>query len=266
MVTDQARKLTISFREYFADSRRPFLLTLAGEQFYVLTSADDISEVYKTTETLSYDSFVRDIMAACGASPGAIEKMWQFDSQTSKDLPGNPPNTRQKCLAQLTRDFHKQQLHPGEKQTELRNKFLFHIEESLHWETMRDRYILRFDESSCSREILLKKWCGDVLLEAATRAFFGKILLQIKPDLFHDYFEFDDSSWQLLYRYPRFLAKGMYHAKDSAVDALTRYFVLPSEERGPEEAWFVRTLEGEQRKLGIGDRDIATLFLMVYWV
>jgi len=255
--------LTAAPSEYFHNSRQPYLLTLAGERFYVLTSAQDVAVAYKNTDSLTFDVFVRDIMVAFGSSSGAIEKMWLFPSKDGHGFAAQVPNPAQKCLAQLTRDFHKQQLHPGENQSALADKFLHHIDESLRWERMSVKYILKSTESS--REISLKGWCGDVLLDAATRAFFGESLLQIEPDLFRDFFDFDDNSWMLLYRYPRFLAKDMYRAKDAAIDALTKYFALPKESRSGE-AWFIRTLEAEQRQLGIGDRDIATLMLMVYWV
>ena len=126
-----------------------------------------------------------------------------------------------------------------------------------------DKYIIR--SSEISLDISLRGWCADVSLNAATRAFYGESLLQNQPDLFRKFFDFDDNSWMLMYRYPRFMTTSMYQAKDAAIDALTQYFATPRGSRLGE-AWFVRTLEAEQRQLGIGDRDIATLNLMVYWV
>lgn len=113
--------------------------------------------------------------------------------------------------------------------------------------------------------ISLKEWCGDVLLDAATRAFFCERQLEIQPDLFQRFFEFDDDSWMLLYRYPRFLSRRMHRAKDVAIDAMTKSFELTLDRR-QDAAWFVQTLEKEQKQLGIDERDIATLQLMVYWV
>lgn len=68
----------------------------------------------------------------------------------------------------------------------------------------------------------------------------------------------------LMQHCPSFMAKRMYRVRNAAIDALTKYFSLPKESRQGE-AWFVKTLEAEQRKLAIGDKDIATLMLMVYW-
>lgn len=206
-------------------------------------------------------------MVAFGASPGAIEKMWLLPSNDTQGFNAQVKNPSQKFLFQLTRVFHKQRLHPGQNQRSLSAKFQDCIDESLRWESMsikgNDKYIIR--SSEISLDISLRGWCADVSLNAATRAFYGESLLQNQPDLFRKSFDFDDNSWMLMYRYPRFMATSMYQAKDAAIDALTQYFALPRGSRQGE-AWFVRTLEAEQRQLGIGDRDIATLNLMVYWV
>ena len=205
-------------------------------------------------------------MVAFGASCDAIEKMWLPPSDDKHGFNAQVANPNHKSLAQLTRDFHKQQLHPGENQRSLSAKFQDYIDESLRWDRMsaniNDKYILR--SGDLFKDVSLKGWCAEVLLNAATRAFYGETLLQNQPDLFRDFFDFDDNSWMLMYRYPRFMARSMYQAKDAAVDALTQYFAMPKESRRGE-AWFIRTLEAEQRQLGIGDRDIATLNLMVYW-
>ncbi|KAI9879019.1 MAG: hypothetical protein M1830_009818 [Pleopsidium flavum] len=249
-------------RQYFQNSRQPFAITLAGEKFYVLTSPKDVTAAYKDTEGLTFDVFVRDIMVSFGATPGAIQKMWLSASDDSTGFESSTPNPLHKCLAQLTRDFHKQQLHPGENLDALGSKFQTYIDELLRCDSL-----LPSTSSSPSswKELSLVDWCGDVLLNAATRAFFGEKLLEIEPNLLRDFFDFDNNSWMLMYRYPPFLAKEMNRAKTRAIDGLTAYFALPKDQRTGE-AWFVRTLEAEQRKLGIGDRDIATLILMVYWV
>lgn len=248
-------------------------MTLAGEQFYIITSAEDVAAIYKNVESFTFDIFVRDIMVAFGASAIAIDKMWSFppDEKNSHGFVASVPNPSNKCLAQLTREFHRQQLHPGDQQRELSDKFLFYINGSLVWEVISAETVVRADndndenKNSTITRLSLKKWCSDVLLQAATKAFFGESLLNLQPDLLDNFVDFDDNSWMLMYRFPRFLAQSMYRAKDAAIDGLEKYFRTPTHCR-TDAAWFVRTLEREQRQLGIGDRDIATLILMVYWV
>jgi hypothetical protein len=239
-------------------------VTIAGQKMYILTSPQDVSDAYKNTASLTFDGFMHDIMVAFRASPSAIQKMWLYPRSGGAGYQSIVENPHQKCLAQLTRDFHHQQLHPGPHLDDIAPKFLNYINNALQWENVSGNYVSK-DTDTESKEISLKAWCGDVLLEAATRAFFGDALLEIQPDLFRHFIAFDDNSWMLIYRYSRFLAKPMYSAKDTVTDALTRYFKLPRDKRVGE-AWFVRTLESEQRSLGIKDHDIATLMMMIYWV
>lgn len=204
-------------------------------------------------------------MVSSGLSSAAIAKMWLLPKDGFK---APIPNPDQKCLAQITRDFHALQLHPGHHQIMLSQRFLDLIDRSLSWDVLASastipEYIVS-SKGACV-ELSLKKWCGDVLLNAATEAFFGKSLLAAAPDVFRSFFAFDDDSWMLLYNYPRFLARDMYRGKDASVDALTKYFELPKEFR-EDRAFFVRTLEQGLRDLDIDDRDIAKTFLMMYWV
>lgn len=48
------------------------------------------------------------------------------------------------------------------------------------------------------------------------------------------------------------------------IEALSKYYKLPKEDRS-DESWFVRTLEAEQRQIGIGEEDIAAITMIVYW-
>ena len=229
-----------------------------------MTSLPDVAATYKNTTSLTFDGFVRDAMVGCGISSVAVEKLFLFP----KDGFNAPvPNPEQKCLAQLTRDIHRQQSQPGEHQTILSQKFQDFIDESLSWKVLqaapRPKYVAASGDTSV--ELSLKGWCADVLLNAATRAFFGESLLQVAPDLFRDFFLFDDNSWMLLYGYPRFLAQDMYRGKDAAVSALIKYFDQSPELR-QDSAFFVRTLEKALKDLDIHEQDRACFFLMTYWV
>ncbi len=239
------------------------MLTLAGEQFCVLTSPEDVTAVFKNDETLTFDGFVRDIMVNFGASSSAIDKMCLLPGKDGLGYVATVPNPFQKCLAHLARDFHRQQLHPGDHQRELSNKFLHYIDQSLHWKSIHAPTVVNDGEQL--KQLSLKRWCGDVLLKAATKAFFGELLLEIQPDLLDHFFDFDDDSWMLMFRVPRIFAQSMYRCKDAIIHALTKYFQMPRDRRR-DAAWYVQTIETEQRQLGIDDRGIATLIVMVYWV
>ena len=251
-------------REYLGNTREPFALNVAGETLYVLTSPKDTTEAYKNTTSLSFDGFVRDLMLSCGGSPSGVDKMYQPPAKDGKGHVMIAPNPMHKCLANLTVDFHKQQLLPGDELDKLGYQFLRIINEHLQWEKMTSQrgYVVEVNREGV--DVSLFKWCGDILVDAGTRAYFGERLLQIDPNLLQSFFEYDEKAWMLLFQYPHFLSKDMYAAKQRIIDALSTYFRLPKEQRKGE-AWFIQALETEQRALGMSDQDVAALLMIVYW-
>lgn len=200
-------------------------------------------------------------MISFGASLDAVEKMWQ---SPGKNVPiAVNPNPLHKILVHLCEDLYRRQFHPGSNLEVLQTTFLPEIHSSLKWENLSDKIVL--SASSGAKIVSLLGWCREVLLGAATKSFFGDRLLQIQPDLFQHFFDFDDNSWQLTYKLPTFLCKKMNASKKLSTDALTEYFRLPKKER-PGEAWLVRNLEAEMRNIGIKEPDIASLVMMIYWV
>lgn len=200
-------------------------------------------------------------MITFGGSPEAVERMWRtpgIDSPVAIN-----PNPAHRTLAHLCEDFYRQQLHPGNHLDALQKSFLQIIDESLTWALISEIAILSSTQSE--KTVSLLGWCRHVLLDAATRTFFGDRLLEIEPDLFKNFFDFDDNSWQLTYKLPAFLCKDMRAAKQTGIHALRRYFMLPREERKGE-AWLVRNLEAEMRNVGIQETDIAAFVMMIYWV
>lgn len=149
-------------------------------------------------------------MLWCGGSPAAVEKMYM---KPTSDLSLLSPNPLHKCLARLTVNFHKNQLLPGKELDVLAARFLQCIEESMQWEMMTNErdYVLRTADNAV--EVSLLRWCGDILVDAGTRAYWGERLLQIEPNLLRYFFDYDNRAWMLLFQYPRMLSKDIYAAK-----------------------------------------------------
>jgi hypothetical protein len=125
-----------------------------------------------------------------------------------------------------------------------------------------------FDEKILSpnyKDISLLHWCKDVLLKAAAHSSFGDALLDENPSLLDDFLTFDDVSWKLMYRYPKFLSPDMHRAKDAVINAVEKYFNLPKEKR-PEANWFIEMQEAEMRALGILTHDMLKFIALIYWV
>lgn len=257
------------FREYFRDTRMPFSMTLMGQKLYVLTSPQDVTQVTKDTSSFTFDEYIRDIMVAFDATPSAVESMWRKPFSNNAPSQANP---FLKVLGHLGEDLYRQQLNPGKRLDALESPFFQIIDDSLTWKNISETCMVACPDSFAPtskdpdvKTVSLLKWTRQVLLHAATTAFFGPTLLEIAPDIFRNFFDFDDNSWKLTYKVPRIFAKEMEAAKASTVDALTAYFALPIERR-PGAAWLIRTLESEMRNVDIGDRDIARFIMMLYWV
>lgn len=250
-------------RLYFGNIREPWSLTVAGNQIYIMNSASDVSVVYKNIEQLTFDDYIEDMMLHFGSSKTAVRTMFAIPNKADPTPTGLQPNPSHKSLIHLSESFYRQQLHPGEKLDILQDSFLGNIHNSLQWDAMSAKIIMSSGQED--RTVSLLAWTREVLLDGATRAFFGNRLIELEPKLFESFFYFDDNSWKLTYRIPRPWSNDMYAAKQVAQDAMEAYFKLPREQ-GPGATWLIQTLETEMKARGIGESDIAALLMMIFWM
>lgn len=241
----------IAYRKYFQGSGDPFSITVAGVELYIVTSSRDMSLVYKNTTSLSFDDFIRDLHIAFGLSAAGLRTMWD--------------KSNGKCLVHVANDLHHAQLLPGKHLDDLTQRFLVQIERRLTWEFLlaHDHRVARGAPTQVT--LSLYDWCAQVLVPAASVAFFGEAMLRINQNLIEDFLAFDEDSWMLTYRYPRFLARKMYHGMQGNTDAFTRYFGLPLEER-PDACHYVTLFEARERSAAMSDRDVAITIQLFYWV
>ena len=238
---------------------------VAGTTIYIITSAGDATVVLKNIESLTFDEYVRDMMLRFGTGSAAVEAMWNHNPKTQPQNSKLTPNPLHKCLAHLQESIMKQQLLPGEKFQSLSNKFLAHISTAMSWERITQKAVLLEPVDRSYRIVGLLEWTKEVLLDSATRTFFGDQLLDIEPHLLTNFVFFDDNSWLFTYKIPKPWSKEMLVAKDVVQKALGTYFDLPRHERSGQ-SWLVRTLEDEMRALGIEAKDLAAMFNMIFWV
>lgn len=121
-----------------------------------------------------------------GLTPASKEKLWA--EPTASDHNILDVNPLQKPLAHLARDFYKLQLLPGHRLETLSSDFIYFIDQSLRGDDL------------VNKRVPLMKWCGEVLIHAATESVFGERLLQIEPELISTFFDFNQDSWMLIYR------------------------------------------------------------------
>ena len=194
-------------------------------------------------------------MISIGVSSSAMDKMWQAPAE------GGSTNPLHKPLVHLVSDLYIKQLLPGEELDTFTATFTGYIDKCLRWETMTGNYVLA--STANEMRLSLLSWCGETLVTAVTHALFGEKLLELEPEIVQAYFDFNDDGWMMFYKYPRFAAKKMYAARAKVIDALTSYLQLPRELRQGA-SWLVQSIEDEQRKLGLDERDMARLLMMIY--
>ncbi|KAF2849144.1 cytochrome P450 [Plenodomus tracheiphilus IPT5] len=255
-------------RLHFQNTREPFALVLGGQYVYVITSAKDTTAIFRNTSQITFDAYVEDMQLRFGASPGAVKAIWAKPQEfflRDRLQNGGFPNPHGKALAHVSEAIFKAQLYPGEKLNALSTNFLKIIIERADWKSISESVILERNRDDTERLVSLHRWTRDVLLYAATRAFFGEALFKLDPNVLDYFATFDEDSWQFTYQVPERFARKTYQAKAITQHVFDRYFDLPARERS-DANWMILTLESEMRAIGIESRDISAYLLMIYWV
>lgn len=165
-----------------------------------------------------------------------------------------------KHLVHRTEDFIRFHLVPGTPLDKLNQKVCARIERRTQWSTLPKSCILSF--TSEERVVSLYKWCGEVLVDASTRAFYGDALVDTEPTVVHDFLEFDQHDWMLLYQYPAFLAKKMSAPRERVLQCIARYLSLPSQRTQDSPA---HDLNAQLVQAGMSTRDRAVYFQMFHF-
>ncbi|KAL6233351.1 hypothetical protein BDW75DRAFT_215334 [Aspergillus navahoensis] len=248
-------------KKHFNNTQDPYALTIANSLTYVITKPQDVAEAYRNTRTLSFNEFVQAIMRGCGTSEFCVQAMY-------KPLPKEKdgfPNPHGKPLGTLARQMHINQLYPGNNLDFLERQFLEYVEPRLTAQGLRERPYATVPPDSQGGIVLpLMEWSSDFFARAGQRAYFGPQLEELDPGLPQTFIHFDELSWQILYQYPNFLAGEMKSSRDKIQHELKRYFQIPPEKRHGD-AWFTKAMENEMRALGIGEDDVATMMVTIYW-
>lgn len=219
-----------------------------GQELYIVTSPKDTLSVYKNSKALDFNPIIKEIMASFGLRSSTLDKMFQETAEG-------------KSWMDISHDNFKLQMHPGERLEEIQGKFLGNIDASLHWDKLSGPMVIS-GFGNDEKVVSLFKWCGEVLVESATRAFFGDALFGTDPNLLADFFVFDAQSWKLSYQYPYFAARDMYDAKAKGEAAFSKYLALPKEQR-EDASWIVKCMAEGIENLGIHEESQSSPMLFV---
>jgi hypothetical protein len=230
----------------------------------VVTAPQDVSSIYRNTTTLTFEEFVQDLMRSVGASEEGISKMYDCPKiDESSNLKTEKSNTLHKPMAHSVEDFYRQQLHPGALFDGLWTRIQDLMNTALQWDNISSNCVL--STTGTTKTLSLLEWCRAAVLPSATTAVWGERLLQLQPNLMETFVTFDNESWKLTYKLPRFMAKEVHDAKDEIRATFEKYLALPIHQRRGE-AWFIRNLETKLRELGIRESDIAAMLVPPIWV
>ncbi|KJZ75448.1 hypothetical protein HIM_05144 [Hirsutella minnesotensis 3608] len=241
-------------------SRDPYALTVAGMKTYVITNAEHAGQVYRNTESFSYEEFVRSMMHILGNSEVSVKAMF---TPLPKDKEGFP-NPHGKPLGLLFRQMHIKQLFPGPNLSHLENRFYEFFDQNLELSMLGK--VCPYAQSRTSDRIVLPltKWCSDFFCKSGQAAYFGPRLAEIDTGLTNAFITFDDLSYQVIYQYPRLLSRSMLAARDRVINGLRQYLQLPHDQRS-EDVWFVKAMESEMRAIGLSAEDMAIATMTIYW-
>ena len=241
---------------YFNNSRVPYTLTVAGQRWYIITSASDVSSIFKINDgTCSYDVFVEETMRIVGISKDGVKKAYQTANDNGEET---------KHLVRLCKEYQIMQLSPGAKFDELIRPAIEYIDSRLTFDFLASRHGSPSSSKSDQVTVSLYEFCSDVFISLGQEAYFGKLLGEVDPDLTSAFKTFDVLSWQVLYQYPRILSGTMYAAKAKIRTAIEKYFSAPLERR-QDAAWMILELERDMKRVDVSAQDKALFFFQLYW-
>ncbi|UDD62436.1 hypothetical protein AFCA_009751 [Aspergillus flavus] len=249
----------------FNGSKEPYSLEVMGQTIYVVTSGRDSAEIYKNTNTMSFEIFVRKSTRSCGASDELLDRL--YGVQTASAMPvtfaGSEPNNESKSLGERTHDFHGIQLLPGAHLPEVTAIFKDFFEEKLRMRyfSQGKPYITSTGQGWVSLKLL--KFVSDYFVDAGQRVYFGKLLGEINPNLISTFLELEDRSWQILYEIPAPFARKAHQARDGIIDAIQKWFDTAPGDR-PDGSWWMSTMEAEMKSLAFSSREMATTVVPIY--
>nr|POE61006.1 cholesterol 7-alpha-monooxygenase [Quercus suber] len=246
------------FSKSFDQSDHVFTITLANKKVYVVTEPYFVGQIFSNTSSLSFESFLHDIMFEFGTTEAGIRSVL--------GKPRCDQNNSAKCksVSQIAHDMQVRQT----QGSELHRLGSHTIKTFQHLLSMDHAWSedtgLVSDPDSGDRVVWLKRWTAHCFITAGQRAYFGDSLEAIDPTLPSALMEMDDLSWQIFYRYPKAFRPKLQKLCDQILTALRQYLVIPMPER-PTPAWFTSELEQQYRVAGLSEEDIATQLLFLYW-
>ena len=225
----------------------------------ITTAAEDVAQMFSSDAT-SFNGIMKILHRdVADISPAGVRTIWRTPEEGFESLFPNPKG--QALVHTGSNLFHKQALTPSLLE-DLTDRFLSRVERGTRWDSFFPRTVLA--ASGDERVVSLHWWALEVLVDAATGAFYGDIMASIEPDIAKIFDDWDQNAYLIAYRYPDYFARAATLPRDRIVDAIKRYYDLPRSER-TDAVPYVLQQEDECRNAGLSNLDAAKLMMMLYW-
>lgn len=231
-----------------------------GTRIYVLTDPNDVANMYKNTETISYHSMIKQMHYMIDCSQEGIDLLFTLDPSAKHNIGMGIPMVP----ALMTNEFHRRQLYPGPHLDNLYDgKIIPYIWNTINRQPTEIENPTRIDMSD-GTPISLMALMVDMFDGGITSAFFGKGIWKVHPNLLRDFMTWEITNWKWTFQMPKFISGEMTKAKDAIVDAFFKYLQLSLEERG-DRSYFAEAMEEMMRDVGVSELDMAKTIMLHFW-
>ncbi|MCJ1267976.1 hypothetical protein MMC22_007862 [Lobaria immixta] len=188
--------------------------------------------------------------------------MWRAPTEQQKKA--NPE--RDMSPVQMIHQYLVQQLVPGVQLNQIAAIFVDHLNDRVRWPSQNlsshQSYVLEACSESVTVDVL--GWTSHIFFHASTEVYYGKLMLEIAPNLLKTFHKWEQTNWKFLFQIPRFLSEDLYAAKGQLVDDFAAYFKQTREQRG-DASRFVKLAETELRACGLDNEEIARIQVLHHW-
>lgn len=166
----------------------------------------------------------------------------------------------------MIEEYHSQQLLPGGRLDQIGTIFVERLSDRVRWPShnfsCNHSYVLEASSESVTLDVL--GWTTHTIIHALTELYYGKLMLEIAPDLIKPFHKWEQTKWKFLFQLPRFMSEDMYAAKGQLNDYFLAYFNQPEEQRD-DANHFVKSVETELRACGLDNEEIAKINMLHHW-
>ena len=218
-----------------------------------------MTAAYSNMSSLSFAEFLKAMLEVLGLSTDDLIQLYKPITPKTKSFAS-------KSRIHMVRRVHDLQYHhlKGERLDVLVEKFQTYFEKTLMLGQIRSRRRYVKSNSIGSIDLDLMLWCEDFLTNAGQESYFGTRLAEIDPDMSHTFTIFNESIWQLFYKYPKLFSRKVHRAKDNMLATLKKFLEEPAERRH-DSSWFVKTAEAEMREHGLSSVGMSRIILLAYF-